>query len=236
VVSTKAGMHRVWWDMHYDPIGEGGGGRGGGGSGGAVPHRTYPSVSTPWAPPGSYTVRLTAGNSVQTQPLTLKLDPRVTTPALELTSLTTLTSEMYEGARAARASYMQARALVAALDKVTRDDATQFKAAIEALAPAPSAGGGGRGGGGGGRGAAAGRGPAPAPTLASVQTEMMAAAMSMQAGEFAPTARELEACATARADSAKVMAKWSALATTDLAALNAKLKAAGQPAIALPKR
>jgi len=29
VISTRAGMHRVWWDMKYDPIGDGGGGRGG---------------------------------------------------------------------------------------------------------------------------------------------------------------------------------------------------------------
>ena len=32
-----------------DPIGAGGGG-GGGGAGGAVPHHTYPSVASPWAP------------------------------------------------------------------------------------------------------------------------------------------------------------------------------------------
>ena len=43
-------------------------------------------------------------------------------------------------------------------------------------------------------------------------------------------------CSTARIDSAKVLAKWTALTTIDLAALNAKLKAVGQPAVALPKR
>jgi len=237
VVSTKAGMHRVWWDMHYDPIGESGGGRGGGGGSAAVPHRTYSSVNTPWAPPGSYTVRLTAGNSVQNQPLTLKLDPRVTMSPLDSTALMTLTSEMYEGAREAHATYMQARGLVAALDKLTGEDVTKFKAAVEALAPAAAAGGGGRGGGGfgGGRGAA-GRGPAPAPTLTSVSAEMLSAAMSMQAAEFAPTAREVEACAAARLTSTKVAATWTALTTTDLAALNAKLKAAGQAAVVLPKR
>jgi hypothetical protein len=32
------------------------------------------------------------------------------------------------------------------------------------------------------------------------------------------------------------MARWTKLATIDLAALNAKRKAAGQPAIVLPKR
>jgi hypothetical protein len=69
VIGTRAGMHRVSWDMRYDPIGEGGG-RGGGGN--AVPHRTYPSVNAPWAAPGSYVVRLTAGGTSK-QPLALRL-------------------------------------------------------------------------------------------------------------------------------------------------------------------
>ncbi len=261
VVSTRAGMHRVWWDMHYDPVGEGGGGRGGGGGGaGAVPHRTYPSVNSPWAPPGSYTVRLTVDGKSYTQPITLRLDPRVTatTSALALSRLNSLTREMYDGAREARTAYNQARALVAQLDAASSDDVKAFRAAVEAIAPAtPVPGGAGRfggpgggpippptatqpaGGRGGGRGAGGGRGgagaAAPAPTLASVSAEMMAAAMAMQGAEAAPTAREVAACATARGNAAKVTAQWKKLTTVDLAALNAKRKAAGQPAIVVPK-
>lgn len=267
VISTRAGMHRVWWDMRYSPIGEGGGRGGGGGGGGAVPHRTYPSVNAPWAPPGSYTVRLTVDGKSSTQAITLRLDPRVTTPPAALAQLASLTREMYGGARAARAAYDQALALVQQLDAATGNDVAAFKAAVEAIAP-PSGGAGGRGGGAGGRGgtvtavgpviqvpagAAGGRGAAPAggrgaapaggrggatgpPTLASVSTEMLSAAMSMQAAEAAPTAREVAACATARANAAKVMAQWTKLTRVDLAALNAKRKAAGQPVITMPKR
>ena len=62
VLKTSPGMHRFSWDMHYDPLpgAGGGGGRGGGGGNGAVPHRTYSGVNSPWAPPGAYSVRLTA--------------------------------------------------------------------------------------------------------------------------------------------------------------------------------
>ncbi len=150
VVSARAGMHRVWWDMHYDPIGDGAGGRGGGGGGaGAVPHRTYPSVNSPWAPPGSYTVRLTVDGKSYTQPITLRLDPRVTTSPAGLASLASLTREMYEGARAARETYAQARALLTALDALPGDDIAAFKKAVEAVAPAAGAGSsGGRGAGG----------------------------------------------------------------------------------------
>src|SRR5262249_52965858 len=87
-VSAKAGMHRVSWDLRYQPITEGGG-RGGGASG-AVPHRTYPAVNAPWAPAGSYSVKLTVDGKSYTEPLTLHLDPRVKTSALELGTLNRL--------------------------------------------------------------------------------------------------------------------------------------------------
>jgi len=243
VISTRQGMHRVWWDMRYDPIGEGGGrGGGGGGGNGAVPRRTYPSVNAPWAPPGAYTVRLSVDGKSYTQPIALKLDPRVKTAAVDLATLASLTREMYEGARAASAANTQARALGTQLSTLAGDDLAALKAAIDALAPAaPGGAGGGRGGppaprasaGQAGRGGAGG---AAAATLQSVSNEMLSAAMAMQAAELAPTAREVAACASARTNAAAVMAKWTALSTVDLVTLNAKRKAAGQPVIALPKR
>jgi hypothetical protein len=232
VISTRAGMHRVSWDMRYQPIGEGGG-RGGGGA--AVPHRTYPSVNAPWAGPGAYVVRLTAGGKTYTQPLTLRLDPRVKTSPAALATLTSLTREMYDGARSARAAYDQARALAAQLDAVPGDDTSAFKTQLLALAPPPPAGGG-RGGFGAGFGGPGGRGgPPAAPTLDSVSAAMMAAAMAMQAADAPPTAREVAACADARRQAADLTARWTKLKTTDLAALNARRKGAGQPAIVIPK-
>jgi hypothetical protein len=59
---------------------------------------------------------------------------------------------------------------------------------------------------------------------------MMAAAMTLQAADAAPTARDIAACANARRDSGAVIARWSKV-KTDLATLNAKRKAAGQPPI-----
>jgi photosystem II stability/assembly factor-like uncharacterized protein len=232
VISTRAGMHRFSWDMAYDPIGEGGG-RGGGGA--AVPHRTYPSIGGPWAAPGAYLVRLTVGGKQYTQPLTLRLDPRVKIPATALATLTALTREMYNGARTARAASERARALIAQLDT----DNAAFRERVTALAPPAAAGGGrggpGGGGRGGGRGGRGGRAPTESPTLTSVSTAMMAAAMAMQGADAAPTAREVAACAAARRQAADVMRRWTTLTTVDLAALNVKRKAAGQPPITIPK-
>jgi photosystem II stability/assembly factor-like uncharacterized protein len=207
VVSTRAGMHRIVWDMHYDPAAEGGG-RGGGGSMGAVPHRTYASVSSPWAAPGKYTVRLTAGGQSYTQPITLYEDPRIKTPAAALAQLASLTTEMYNGARDMRAAYESARALSVALGKVQGAEAAAMKGKIDSIAP-PAPVGGGRGGrGGGGRGAAVPAGP---PTLESASLALNAAAMAMQGADIAPTANEIAACARARTQAAALMLKWKAL-------------------------
>jgi hypothetical protein len=60
--------------------------------------------------------------------------------------------------------------------------------------------------------------------------------MAMQGADVAPTSREVAAVADARRQSASVMARWAKLTTIDLPALNAKRKAAGQPAIAWPPK
>ncbi len=224
-LGTTAGMHRAWWDLRYEPFEvENIEDNGDEGATGAVPHHTYPDVNAPWAPPGAYTVRLTANGKTSTQPLTLKLDPRVTTPALGLAQLATLSLQMYDGAVAARAAYAQARALVAELQKLTGGDVDAFRAQVESLAPAPQRT----------RGRFFGRGPAGPPTLEGASNGMMAAAMAMQGADVAPTAGQAAACDRAKAQSGEVMAKWTALKTTGLAALNAKRKAAGLPPIELP--
>ena len=68
-------------------------------------------MDAPWAPPGTYTVRLTADGKQYEQPLTLRLDPRVKTSAAGLAQLATLSTEMYDKAVAAHAAYARARAL-----------------------------------------------------------------------------------------------------------------------------
>ena len=55
---------------------------------------------------------------------------------------------------------------------------------------------------------------------------------SLQGADVTPTTVQINAIAAARAKAAKVMAQWTALETTDLAAVNAKLKAAGVETLA----
>ena len=70
----------------------------------------------------------------------------------------------------------------------------------------------------------------------SARAAMLVAAMAMQGADVAPTAKEVAACAAARTQSATVIARWTRLTTTGLAALNAKRKAACQPLIVFPPK
>jgi photosystem II stability/assembly factor-like uncharacterized protein len=225
-IGTEPGMHRVTWDMRYQPLVPASPEEAGDVEAtGAVPHRSYHAPRAPWAPPGRYTVRLTAGGKASSQPLTLRLDPRVKTPAAGLAQLASLTRDAYRGAAAAQSAYAQARALAAELDQLSGADVDAFRAQVESLAPPPS-----RGGRGFFR-----RRPSGPPSLQTARDDLLDAAMAMQGAEVTPTARQAAACQRARAQAAQVTARWTALKTTGLAAFNTKRKAAGQPALTLPR-
>ncbi len=79
-LSTDAGMHRFIWDLRYPrpdvedrgyPIA-------------AVPHDTPLEPRGPLVLPGRYTIRLTVDGRSQTQPITVKMDPRVKTSPADL--------------------------------------------------------------------------------------------------------------------------------------------------------
>jgi photosystem II stability/assembly factor-like uncharacterized protein len=201
VLNTSAGMHRFTWDMHYDPTPGVTAGRGG--ANGAVPHRTYPSSPSPWVPPGAYSVRLIADGETQSQPIMIKMDPRVKlTPAV--TQIFTLTEKIENEAAAATAAHKEALALIEKLKSASTNSTTLKK--LQELTPdepvaAPVAGGFGP--------------SAEAPTgktnLTNLASHLVLAVMSMQASEMPPTALQLEACKKQTEAFTSVMAQWSAL-------------------------
>jgi hypothetical protein len=202
-VSTRAGVHRVSWDLRYAPLTDASGAPvSDDDATGAVPHRTYPSVNAPWAPPGSYTVRLTANGVTSTQPLVLRLDPRVKTSPAALARVARLSRELYDGAVAAHAASARARALASRVDSLSGNDVAALRARLDSLVAAPTAGRGGRR-------RAAGAGSASTTTLDAVSTAMLDAAMAMQAADVEPTAGQLAAADKARAQYAEVMGRWT---------------------------
>jgi hypothetical protein len=232
---STAGMHRFTWDLHYQPLD---GGRLGGANLpiAAIAHNTVPAPTTPWVNPGVYTVKLTVNGRSWSQPITVKQDPRVKTPALALQQIYTLSKATYYGAVDALNAAKQAQGLRDQIAKV-RPQATGAAAdalaaldrKVEALEPPPSQSSAGAGRGGrGGRGAS----PAPATDTLSGASALLAGVMNLlQRADVRPTTVQLNAIANARTTASRVMARWMAIKTLDLVALNAKLKAAGLSAI-----
>jgi len=192
-LSTRAGMHRFTWDMRYQPLGDNQR-TGEVEATGAVPHRSEHTPAAPWAAPGRYTVRLRVNGKSYTQPLTLRLDPRIKTPAAGLAQLAALSRQMYDAAASAHAAYGVARALVDSLSGNRR-------AQVESLAPSPRPRSRGFG-------RPAGR---TLPTLESASHTPLAAAMAMQDADVTPTAAQVAACARARAQVTAVLARWNRL-------------------------
>ena len=201
-----------------------------------IPHNSPAGTTTPWVSPGTYTVTLTTGGKSYSQPITVKQDPRVQTPAAVMQQVYALTDAMYFGAVAAQAAAAELSALREQASKIqAQGPAAQALAAfvqkataLEGLRPAAGVGGG-RGALGGGRGEAAA--PAAPNSLWAVSTLLAGQMNAMQAADVAPTANTL-AAVTAALDAAEaVMARWASLQSADLPALNATLKAAGLPGI-----
>jgi photosystem II stability/assembly factor-like uncharacterized protein len=93
ILSASAGMHRFVWDLHGEipkslnkefPIS-------------AIPHDTPLLPLGAWALPGNYTVKLTVDGKQFTQPLTVKMDPRIKTPLSDLPAQAALQSGAVAG-------------------------------------------------------------------------------------------------------------------------------------------
>ena len=235
-LATSAGMHRFLWDVHYQPIaGAGGGGRGGLPIQG-IPYNSPSSATTPWVSPGTYTVTLTVGGRSDTQPMTVKQDPRVKTPPAVMQQVYALTDALYFGANEAQAAAAEISALREQAAKIqAQGTAAQALAAFVKKAAAlegqrPAAGaGGGRGAMGGGRGEIAA--PAAPDSLWAASAALAGQMNAMQAADVGPTANTLAAVHAALSAADSVMGRWASLKSVDLPALNASLKAAGLPAI-----
>jgi hypothetical protein len=90
LLSTSKGSRRFLWDMRYSaldlpatyPIG-------------AVYKNTAPNPTAPFVMPGTYTVRLTVDGKSFTQPLKVKMDPRVKTSLKDLQVQHDLSKQIY---------------------------------------------------------------------------------------------------------------------------------------------
>ncbi len=114
VLSSEPGMHRFLWDMHYTPLPD----RRPNYPMTAVVHDTAPAANSPWVMPGTYRVKLTVNGQSYTQPMTVRMDPRVRTTRAGLMQQFALSKQLYDDVLADSAALEQVRLIRAQLKQL----------------------------------------------------------------------------------------------------------------------
>jgi photosystem II stability/assembly factor-like uncharacterized protein len=211
-LSSEPGMHRFLWDMHHPPI-----------PGieseypmTAVPHNTAPEPTSPWAVPGDYVAVLTVNGKSQTQPLPVKIDPRVKASTADLAQQFELSKVLYEIRPALEAvnnglgrlgtEVGKAKERAGQSEVGSQLDALNKK--LQELAGPPS------------RRASA--------TLSLELLEKLGTLFgNIQEVDAAPTVAVRAAVADLQRESPSIIQRWQAIEGQDLPALNRQLEAAG---------
>jgi photosystem II stability/assembly factor-like uncharacterized protein len=218
VLKATPGFHRFVWPLRY-----------------AAPRALAhgdPWTDGPWAPPGRYTVKLNVDGRVFSQPLTVKADPRVHLPDSAFAQQFALARKVEtERAKLAIAT-REANALHAALAKARVDTSGDLLKSIDALDSEVVAAGD----------IVHAGNPYNVWTMPPDNTQnfrfldeafgsLMRAVDGGADAAPSPDSQEGYDKLSDMLDAA--LQKWDALKANQLAALNAKLRAAGKPAISI---
>ena len=219
-LKNEPGMQRFVWDLMYPnppsdrydlPI--------------SAIYRDTPFVPQgPYVMPGRYTVRLTVNGQTYTQPLVVRMDPRVTTPAAGLQQQYDLSMRAYNGIIESTAMLAEIRKasdrLAAAHAKAGSNAALareieSIQASIRSLT-----------------GAAARAGGPASGSIAEIPLSRLNGSFSsmldlLQDADVTPTTQAVRDLSMLNADLARITAAWSAIKSTTLPALESKLTAAG---------
>ena len=232
ILSGEAGMHRFVWDLHEPPPD-------------SVNHE-YPISAifhdTPRYPlgakvlPGQYTVKLTVGGKSYTQPLTVKMDPRVKALPAGIAQQHALATRTTKAMGQSFKALEEVKGLRAQLKKLREGtgEAAPPKAIADAIAALDKK-------------AAALQGGGPEEEFAAVTPGMRETNLTRLNGEFgqllgvadgadaAPTTQAVAVTGEKQQSLEKLLARWSELKSKDVAALSKQLAEAHLPAIKLEK-
>jgi photosystem II stability/assembly factor-like uncharacterized protein len=230
VLSAKAGMHRFIWDLHYPPLAlDGLRGRSYGMA--AVYRDTPAGPFGPWVHPGEYMVKLTVDGKSYTLPLTVKMDPRVQTPAADLEKQFLISMQCYDGLQQIRATRAQTRQLRDQLE-TARERASEgdLRAALAALDRKAADLEGtfmprGRPG--------LIRNEDARPTLGKLSGDLSAVMGLVQGADMTPTSQAMAAFERSSQALSELRTRWIDLKTKELKSVNEKLRQANLPVIDL---
>ncbi|MGC2196804.1 MAG: glycoside hydrolase [Terriglobales bacterium] len=221
-VPTTLGMHRFIWDLHYPPP--------------ASLERDYPISAiygdTPLYPlgppvlPGSYTVKLTAGGKSYSQPLTIKMDPRVKTSLVDLKAQFEMETKIVEAMHSDFSALARVRTLRKKLKDLQKSGGPSLQSRIVELDKKATELEGTSGGYGAAfLGTPAGRG------LVRLNAGLNGLLAIVDSADTAPTTQAVAMFAEVQRALEEQLGRWAELQGQDLPALNKELKQAGIPLI-----
>jgi photosystem II stability/assembly factor-like uncharacterized protein len=228
VRGTKAGMQRFVWDLKYAPP--------------AAFGRGFPISAiyrdTPLYPlgpsvlPGTYTLKITANGQTLSEPLTVKMDPRVKTPFPALTQQFNLSLDAYRGMQQTFDTVEQIRKLRAQIrESIERVDRGPLAEALAVLDKKAAAIGGEGRGDGGSPGLPGGTIDMREPNLTRLNGGFSSLIEHLQSADMAPTVPMTTAATELQKVLTKLMADWNQFKTKDVAAINEQLRAANKPVL-----
>jgi len=133
ILPATKGAHRFIWDLHTQPLN-----LPPGYAIAAIYGQTAPNPTSPWVMPGIYTVKLTVDGKSYTQPLTIKMDPRVKTPAIELKKQYDLSDKCYREFKQASAEADKLHNLQEQAEKLLRTATGPVAVALKNISDAAS--------------------------------------------------------------------------------------------------
>ncbi|HZT72457.1 MAG TPA: hypothetical protein VE996_02275 [Terriglobales bacterium] len=225
---ARIGLNRVVWDLRYPApkalapdfaIW-------------ATPHHAELVPAGALALPGRYEVKLTVNGQSYTQPLEVKLDPRVEVPQAALAAQLTLAQSVAAGIDASGTAVAEIeglRAELAALTARLAQDAAAAPVVAAAKQLAERAA------------TLAGSSASPYGTGATgggftlVNGELSNLMNVIESADAAPTAQAQAAAQAAAQQLDRLAKQWQALRTTELARLNRLIRDSGIPAVGLPR-
>jgi hypothetical protein len=175
----------------------------------------------PLAHPGEYTVKLTVNSKSFTQPLTLKMDPRVMTPAAGLDQQFRESLQTYQAMQRIHETLQQIRRLRPRV-KELRDRAGPgaLDSALDSFGKRlVEFEGGGRFGGGNPN----------EVSLSKLHRDLFSLLDILQGADVAPTMQALAAARELQQSFEKMMARWDEAQEKDLKSINDQLQKASLP-------
>ena len=225
-LATSEGAHRWVWDLHYPPplsnkheypIS-------------AVPHDTPRHPLGPTALPGEYTIKLTANGRALAAPLTVKLDPRVKATSLALQQKFALETRLATALGRSSEAVLQAESVREQIKKVSAqasgpvsDSLKALDAKLATLLDGPEK-------------------PTPASPrglkdvngdVFSLYGEASGNDSVSKDADAAPTTALIAATSAVEKELSPILKTWEQLKTTDVAAVNQRLKSANLPELRL---